>query len=155
MAKTKTRDDRLVTTRGMGGFLCPPGHPMHTAHVETDRRPEDRGCCCLETALKESWISEETKEEVRALMAQYEASKPGLDTPEVKAWVLQVMGYFRGCYRGRGPEPECWNAGNLMITRLVKPGEADDSHAGVHLIRRYYPEFKPTLEDFANAKWGS
>jgi hypothetical protein len=30
-----------------------------------------------------------------------------------------------------------------------------EDHAGVNLIRRYYPEYVPTQEDFDNAKWGS
>ncbi len=37
----------------------------------------------------------------------------------------------------------------------TKPGADWSKHAGVHLIRRYYPEYEPRAEDFAAAYWGT
>lgn len=49
---------------------------------------------------------------------------------------------------------ERWHATNLIITK--HPGDVTQKdHAGVNLIRKYYPDFQPTAEDFQNAKWGS
>jgi hypothetical protein len=29
------------------------------------------------------------------------------------------------------------------------------NHAGVHLIKKYYPAYKPRAEDFERARWGT
>ena len=42
-----------IIMEGMGGFLCPPTHPMLTKSVQTDlrRKPENRTCMSLEYAV--------------------------------------------------------------------------------------------------------
>ena len=78
-----------------------------------------------------------------------------LPLADVHEWVLQVLGYYKGCYcRGDGVQPEDWHAGNLLIDSR-EPMASADKHAGVHLIRRYYPEYQPTDADFAEAYWGT
>ena len=50
----RTHEKGKIVHRGMGGFLCPPGHPMLTMSVETDlrRKPENRGSMALDYAAK-------------------------------------------------------------------------------------------------------
>ena len=66
-----------------------------------------------------------------------------------------MLGYFRGCFNFHPENETGWHAGNLTIDSGVDPLENADFHAGVHLIRRYYPEFQPTREHFLQAYWGS
>ncbi len=66
-----------------------------------------------------------------------------LNDEKVVKWVRQVLGYFRNCYKNRDMnEPDCWM-------------EWVEDHAGVRLIRKYYPEYNPSQEDFDMAKWGT
>ena len=137
-----------IINQGMGGFLCPPGHPMHTHSVETDvdHRPCFRGGMCLESAVDCKWLDAATRSGAMNLLNQW-----NLPLAEAHEWVLQVLGYFKGCYcRGNGAQPEDWHAGNLLIGSEAGP-QTVDHHAGVRLIRRYYPEYQPTDADFAEA----
>jgi hypothetical protein len=137
----------------MGGFLCPPGHPMHTASVETDlrRKPENRGCMSLEYAVDSPMLDDATRAAARTVLAAWQ--KPALDSPEVREWILQVLGYFRGCFNFTS-RADGWHADQLTIDSKKSPLKNADFHAGVHLIREYYPEYKPTRADFAGAYWG-
>lgn len=80
--------------------------------------------------------------------------KPPIDSPEIQKWIRQVLGYFAGCYKGDGAEPECWHAGKLRITKDADPMLNTDLHAGVRMIRQYYPTFQPARVHFDEAKWG-
>jgi hypothetical protein len=145
-----------IVNQGVGGFLCPPGHPMHKLSVETDlrRKPENRGWMSLEAAIDSEGLDDATRAAARTVLASWE--KPALDTPEVQDWILQVLGYFRNCYNFGNPNiAENWWAANLSINAEVDPMLCANSHAGVHLIRKYYPEFAPTAEHFAGAYWGA
>lgn len=150
-----TKELGRIRSSGMGGFLNPPTHPEHTHSVETDLRkhPDNRGSMSLTAAVDSAWLADETRADARRMLEGWIA--PDLDTPDVQEWILQVLGYFRGCYKGEGAEPECWHAGTL---RIVKTGEAlppVQEHAGVHLIRKYYPAFVPSAEHWAAAYWGN
>lgn len=145
-----------IINQGMGGFLNPPGHPEHNYSVQTDlrRKPENRGSMALSYALKSSTVDSLTLARVMTLLSAWEATKPPLTDPAVKDWIRQVLGYYKGCFNFQ-PEIETgWHAGSLTIDSNLDPLENADFHAGVHLIRRYYSEYKPTAEDFANAYWG-
>lgn len=157
----KTKEDARVTSGGMGGFLCPPGHPEHSYHVETDlmRRPENRGGMNLSSAVESDWLEEdapEARNAARALLLAWECEKKPIADPEVQDWIAHVLGYFRGCYKGPGNEPECWHASDLHIHQGADtlPGADWRKHAGVHLIQNYYPDYKPCADDFARAYWG-
>jgi len=142
-----------IVNGGMGGFLCPPSHPTYSQHVETDlnRRPEYHGGMSLETAIDCDWLDNATRAVARTILNSWK--RPALESPEVQEWILQVLGYFKGCYcRGDGAEPEDWHAANLAIN---PENRTVDEHAGVHLIRKYYPEFTPSEEHFQQAYWGS
>lgn len=143
--------------QGMGGFLNPPGHPEHKQSVETDlrRRPENRGWMSLSTAVDCEWLDAATRRVAKTVLASWERSKLPLDNAEVQDWIRQVLGYFTNCYRRAGSEaPDAWNCDKLEINKAIDPFARLDDHAGVHLIRKYYPEFTPTPEHFAEAYWG-
>ena len=65
-----------------------------------------------------------------------------------------MLGYFRGCFNFHPENEEGWHAANLTIDADADPLENADFHAGVHLIRQYYPDYQPTAADFTAAYWG-
>lgn len=156
---TATKERGAIRQTGMGGFLNPPGHPEHTHHIETDlrRRPWNRGGMSLSTAVKCEYLDDATRAAARKLLDTWLANKQPLDSPEVQGWVRQVLGSFKGCFKGQETAPGAgdeWDVGKLRINSEVDPLLNADLHAGVHLIRKYYPEFIPTAEHFGGAYWG-
>ena len=95
-----TGEKGKIVQHGLGGFLCPPGHPMYTQSVETDlrRKPENRTTMSLEYAAESPMLDDVTKAVVRTILNTWERNKPALDSPEIQEWILQVLGYFRGCF---------------------------------------------------------
>jgi len=147
---------RIVAV-GMGGFLSPPGHPTHNLSVETElnRRPENRGHMSLEAAVDCDWLADSAKAQARMALDKWRLQdRPPLHAPEVRNWIWQVLGYFRNCYNDNPADPEGWHARNLTIDSARSPMEHPERHAGVNLIRRFYPEYTPTCDDFASAYWG-
>ena len=148
-----------IVKKGMGGFLSPPGHPQHAFHVETDlrRRPENRGMMSLEHAANEAtWLDEATRHQARAMLKQWEAERLPLSSLETKRWVREVLGYFKNGYRDRSkPAKEQWNVSNLVFDAHRDPVANADDYAGVHFIRRYYPDYRPSRRDFDKAEHGS
>jgi hypothetical protein len=138
-------------SRGMGGFLNPPGHPAHTMHVR-------EGCdnsTSLEYALTCEWLAQGIKDEVKRVLDEWERNKLPLSDPAVQSWIHQVLGYFRGCYRNPAfNDDEQWNVSKVIIDKRDPLANAAD-HCGVHLIRKYYPEYQPSKADFACAYWGT
>lgn len=138
---------------GMGGFLNPPGHPEHEWSVEIDlrRRPENRGSMSLTAATESEWLTPATRAAARRKLAEWQPLP--LTDPAVRKWVASVMNYFRGCFKNTSlSEEEAWNASKLVIDR-TRP--VDDEHAGVRLIRKYYPDFKLTdVVVDETAPWG-
>lgn len=148
-------DKARITQGGIGGFLNPPGHPEHTMSVETDlqRKPENRGSMSLSYAADCEYIDDATKRAATAILHKWSLHRARLTSEEVQDWIKQVLGYFRGCYKGDGPKP--WNADQLRITKDADPLLNADIHAGVHLIRKFYPEYVPTQAHLDGAYWGT
>jgi hypothetical protein len=154
---TAKKEKGRIVSEGMGGFLCPPGHPEHSYSVETDlrRRPWNRGRMSLSCAVDCEWLDPVTREQAKVKLGLwYDYGRPCLGLPEMQDWIRQILGYFRGCYRNPEAGAEQWNAGNLIIDQDRNPLDKPEDHAGVNLIRRYYPEYAPTAEEFAGAYWG-
>lgn len=141
-----------ITKDGMGGFLNAPTHPEHYYSVSSVYG--DTFSMCLSAAVDCTWLNDEAKTKAQELLSQWEPLP--LNNSEVQDWILQIMGYFKNCYRGRNSDNECsWNAGDLVIRHDWNPLDWDTLHAGVHLIRKFYPGFILTAEHVKNAYWGT
>lgn len=146
-----------LTNQGMGGFLNPPTHPEHEwsiIEVNGRKNPENLEAQSLSGVIGEGSIWDGfTRGAAKAKLKNWQPLP--IDDPAVQDWIQQVLGYFRGCYANPElPEPGRWNASTLLISSERDPLEWADLHAGVRLIRKYYPEFQPTREQFAEAYWG-
>ena len=153
---TSKKEKGKIVNKGMGGFLCPPGHPDHSYSMQTDlrRREWNRGSMSLSFAATCEWLDDATRQAAGVALVGWE--RPAIGSGRVQEWIGQVLGYFRGCYKGNPDLGEkAWEAGNLRMDQKVDPTLNVELHAGVHLIRRYYPEYVPTAEDFAGAYWGT
>ncbi len=141
---------RIDKTSGCGGFLNPPTHPEHTMSVRS--KFGDEFVMSLSSAVAEGWLDGATRRAAREILAGWE--RPPIDRADVVEWVAQVLGYFRNCYRRGGSGETAWYVSNLSVEPEADPMENIEDHAGVHCIRKYYPEFTPTREDFDRAHWG-
>lgn len=152
---------------GAGGFLNPPGHPEHSFSIETEG-----GCASLQYVVDNpSHFPAGAVGAARSKLSAWEAGEPDGD------WVAQVLGYFRNCYRptdGSSGASDLIIPNNLRISTLeeldgltvieakdteddvyhVDPMQNVDRHAGVAYIRKFYPGFVPTQDDFDRARWG-
>ena len=143
---TKYEPARIIQS-GMGGFLNPPGHPEHTTSVETDLRwrPENRGRMSLTAASKCGYIDPAIRAKATRLLTAY--VPPDIASDEGRTWARSVLGYFRGCYRNPQKAGEDqWHAAHVDVDSNRDPLANADDHAGVHWIRKWYPEFRPTKE---------
>lgn len=148
----QTNSARLNRNSGMGGFLNPPTHPEHSISVESIKR--DDFCMSLSSAAECEWLSPYIRQLAREELESWRA--PAIDSLAIQEWIAQVLGYFRGCYSGNDSTgAQSWNVADLRIDSKVDPVLNADLHAGVHLVRKYYPEFTPTPEHFAGAYWGT
>jgi hypothetical protein len=103
----------------------------------------------LEYAVDCESLSDTARAGAKALLDNWQ--RPPID----RAWVLQVLGYFAGCYNLRLALEWGWEVAHLTMDKTLDPMQYIDNHAGVHLIRKYYPDFSPTTEDFQEACWGT
>lgn len=143
-----------IAPGGAGCFLDPPNYPTHSAHVQTDRnrRKENRGMVSLTHAVDCEWISADTRGRAAGMIKRWYANPPAIDSEPVRRWIYQVLGYFRSCYIGPSGSR---NASDLVVDSERDPMANPGDHAGVALIRDFYPDFTPTAADFDNARWGS
>ena len=110
----------------------------------------------LEAAEDAAWLDPTTKKEARELLSKWKSSRPPLQSPKVQKWISEVLGYMRSGYRNPNIAGSAqWNASNLIFDSSRSPVANADDHAGVRLIRKFYPEYVPTEDDFANARWGT
>lgn len=142
---------KIDRTSGAGGFLNPPTHPEHTISVRSSYG--NTFFMSLSSAAEAEWLNAETRGRAKGILKAWR--KPPIESPEIQDWIRQVLGYFRHCYKGDGPEPECWHASNHKIIKDKWEILPLDQHAGVHFIRNYYPEYEPQREHFSEAYWGT
>lgn len=136
-----------INNSGMGGFLNPPTHPEHSLSIHSVYG--DTFSMSLSSATESESLNDEAKTQARQILNNW---KPlPIDNPEIQDWIQQVMGYFHTCYQSASGS---WNAGDLLIDPNLDPIANQDKHAGVHLIRKYYPDFQLTDTIVKSARWG-
>lgn len=108
--------------RGSGGsFLCPPGHPMLTWHLESGRTDDPDLIAGLDYALKNEYgdVPAHIQAKVQAL---YDLAT----LVESEEWVKQVYGYFRNCYSPDGVERN--------VSKALIVGQAESLYPGHPLV---------------------
>jgi hypothetical protein len=105
----------------------------------------------LEYAADCEWLDDVTRSTAKRLLLKWQA--PPLDYADVREWILQVLGYFATMYNLTGKDN--WDVAKLTVDPALDPVANADKHAGVHFIRKYYPHYMPTMDDFVNAYWGT
>lgn len=147
-------DTEVLVNEGMGGFLNPPGHPEHNWSVRTRN---DGSCYSLSYAANSDGMPVSNAAKTAAQTKLNEWQPLPLNAPETKKWICQILGYFNGCYQGN-PElgEESWHTNRIVIDRekTLDPVVNQNIHCGVHFIRKWYPGYVATEEDFRLAKWG-
>lgn len=104
----------------------------------------------LTYALTAEYLEPSLRLHAKRILERWEA--PAIESPEIQNWIAQVLGYFRGCYQS---DSGSWNASDLLIDTKINPVANASRHAGVNLIRKYYPDFAPTVAHFSMAYWGT
>jgi hypothetical protein len=154
---TTTKEPGIIVNEGLGGFLDPPTYPTHTKSVEFDlrRRRENRGYMSLSSAVESEWLDDAVRAFAKQILDDW--VRPPIESPKIQDWIRQVLGYFKNCWKGEGSEPQCWQVSNLVtLEKDYLPGRIGLlDHAGVHLIRKFYPDFLPTEAHFTEAYWGT
>lgn len=107
MTSTRTDSTMRVVPGSSSSFLCPPGHPMLTHHIESGPRPgtqryDTHGpnlIAGLDYAVSNQYgdVPDRVRAEVEAL---YAAATP----VRSELWERGVYGYFRGCYSPDGTD---------------------------------------------------
>jgi hypothetical protein len=148
---TRNKERGRIRNSGMGGFLNPPGHPEHNYSVEVGRRNNPHSIMSLTVATEANWLNDATRSNARGLLESWKPLPIG--HPQVAAWIRNVLGYYRNCYRNPNlPEPQCWYGSDVLIDRDRNPLETPEDHCGVHFIRKYYPGYWPSRDDFDSQK---
>jgi hypothetical protein len=147
-----------IVSGSTGSFLTPPGHPDQRYSIETDlrRKPENRSSMSLSSALEpNSYLDAVTKAKAAGIMRDYKKNQPPLDHPATQEWIRSTLGYFKGMYHDPNlPEGERAKVSNLRSVPEADPMENANFHAGVHFVRRYYPDYQPQPEHFEPGGYG-
>lgn len=144
--QTNNKEEGIIIYSGMGGFLKPPTHPEHTHSVR-----ENGGSMSLSVAVECEYLDDAVKNEAKKLLNEWQA--PDINSPEIKEWIYEILGYFNHCY-SKGGINRSVNDGMEIIEADPFKSKIIDRHLGVIMIREYYPKYTPTKEDFKNAYWG-
>jgi hypothetical protein len=145
-----------IVASGQGGFLNPPTHPEHSFSVRSIHGFSFG--ISLESAATETWLDDSVRLAARRMLDRWK--RPEIESETIQAWIKEVLAYFRNCY-GADPVvtytfhvPTNWNASKLVINADADPVANADLHAGVHFVRKYYPEYVPKADDFTGT-WGA
>lgn len=146
-----------VTTenKGAGSFLEPPFSKTHQFGIVAgyDHGNGYQEYASIEYYLNNENVPNSAKRQIKSIIGKEE--KPPIDDPAIQEWILHVLGYFKSCYVGQDKQGNfSWNASDLVIEKNSDPVLNANNHAGVHFIRKYYPDFMPTQEHFDKAYWG-
>lgn len=152
--KTPRSNYGRIENSGCGGFLCPPDHPEHDYSVVSSYG--NPFSMSLSYASESDWLNSKTKQAARGMLKTWENSKLSIFDPEVQNWIHNVLGYFHDCYLPVDAVGNIIseNASELIIDKDRDPMAIPSLHAGVNLIRKYYPNYTPRNIDFILAYWG-
>lgn len=129
-----------IVPGGQLNFMCPPGHPNHTQHIEEFNGPRGRtvqGSYGLDTVLREDHFSEALKRRVQAIFDKAEMV-------ESEMWVRSVYSYFRTMYV---PESGDRNVNGLISYKPVNEVRAAASKA---LYDAKFPRYKSRMNPEPN-----
>jgi hypothetical protein len=118
-----------------GSFLCPPGHPNHTYHLEGKESPRHRTIVFsggLDYALSDEFDgSDYTSQAVRKMMDE-------ATMVESELWIRSVYGYFRTAY---APEAKPGEKPDRNVSNAVYHSPADIAVKAVRLmLERHYAD---------------
>lgn len=129
--------------KGVGGFLCPPGHWNHEyalhAYYNGRRKPVVDGLYTIEYALdQESQAAESVQAKVHAIMASSELVCSEL-------WLRNVYGYFRNCYAAQDGSRDVSRCRTDRTHAL--PAEL---HLAVLHVRQFFPDHQSRADLIAD-----
>ena len=157
------REKFYIKTGSQGNAFDPPRYPTHKYHIENNKKT------CYLSIDKDiyekdeySYIDNEIKLECKKIIEKWDIDKLPLDHDLVKDWIYQMLGYFKDCFKGLENN---WNCDKMKVRdykKIFSKSEfyykflvtTQSLHFGVHHIRKYYPEYVATEDDFENAYWG-
>lgn len=126
-----------IVNKGFGCFLNPPTYPEYSKSVFFwDIKPEFGQYCCLSYAVDWNRLEDNIKQAAKQILDTWQ--KPDINNPDIQKWILKVMKTYKHLYRGLDGN---WAWSDLLKDKQYDPVINQDSHAGVHFIRKYYPEF--------------
>lgn len=134
-----------IISGSMGSFLEPPTHPNH--HHSIQSVYGDTFSIALSSAVDTEWLDDKTKAEAKKIMDDW--TVPPITDVSIIDWIHQVLGYFGSGYKGQS-----WNVSDLVFDSKRDSVSNQNDHAGVHFIRKYYPQYKLTEADLKRAYWG-
>src|SRR5687768_7164894 len=124
--------------QGMGGFLCPPGHPNHVYVVWEGyfrSMARARTLMALDSCVKEEWVSASIRQRAQNLINQAQLTSSEL-------WLRHTYGYMGGMYWPQGVEPR---SAMDMVAIPARDGDPERHGAVVH-IRKYFPDHEPRID---------
>lgn len=126
---------------GMGGFLCPPGHPALAYRVERGpvRNPQDI-MSLMHAASEEaaSYVPADIRRRAKGMLDR-------AVLVESEGWLRHTYGYMRSMYVSESGSRDARDL--ISDPHNTLPAER---HAAVAAIREYFPDHQPRL-DLINA----
>ncbi len=162
---------RLIRGSGMGGFLCPPGHPnleyeVRGASSARKLMSDPHTMISVESAADDEAVPAEIRRQAAELLENAKLVRS-------ERWERNVYGYFRNTYSpdgtdrnlgrsltvgmkwyvDKGSEYESLNRSDEVL-RADDPRVVPESHMGYLLVKRYFPDAEPRLDLIADAQGG-
>lgn len=123
-----------IVKSGMGGFLNPPNDAEHVFSYHEGPRNNPSCCMSLRAALKESWVSDSSKERIKEILDQHQ--------PQFTAeWEKKVYAYFHSCY---SPDGDDRHVGHCIID--ATNSLPIERHLAYLHILQFFPDAKPNKE---------
>jgi hypothetical protein len=132
---------------GMGGFLNPPGHPVHTYSILEFRGGHYTGSIDLSYAAICEYLPLRVRLRAKNILKHWQAGI--ID----ENWVASVYNYFRHCYSKDGISRDvnnCITYGRFWDNADQEQNENPRHHLGYMYVKQFYPDHEPDLERIKN-----